>query len=275
MGVEVRALTDAEAKHAGAVAARALRDNPMMAYMMPNDALARLQTGYDTFGDRIAAGMIGALVGGHVIGVAGANAPGGCLGATAPPELRSTPKVSPAEAVGVDRARHMVSVMCDHDPEERHIHVGPVGVEPGVQGLGVGGALLGPHVIGVAAAVLPGTCIGATAAGELRERPDVDPVDAVGFDRTRHVISVMCDHDPEERHVHVGPVGVEPGSQGLGVGGAMLAAVAERLDHDGEVGWLETDKPENVVFYRRHGFDVDVEERRLGIPIWFMRRTPR
>jgi len=68
---------------------------------------------------------------------------------------------------------------------------------------------------------------------------------------------------------------VEPGVQGLGVGAALLAAICERLDADGELGWLETDKPENVVFYRRHGFDVDVEERRLGFPIWFMRRTPR
>ena len=195
MGVEVRGLSDTEVKHAGAVAARALRDNPMMTYMVPDDALARLQTGYDTFGDRIAPGMIGALVGGHVVGVAGANAPGGCLGATAPPELRTVPRVSPADAVGVDRARHMVSLMCDHDLDERHIHVGPVGVEPGVQG--------------------------------------------------------------------------------LGVGGAMLSRICDLLDASGEVGWLETDKPENVVFYRRHGFDVDVEERRLGFPIWFMRRRPR
>lgn len=195
MGVDVRALTDAEVQHAGAVAARALRDNPMMTYMLPDDALGRLRTGYDTFVDRIQCGMIGALVGGHVIGVAGANAPGGCLGATAPPELRSVPAVPPVEAVGYDRARHMVSVMCDHDPDERHIHVGPVGVEPGVQG--------------------------------------------------------------------------------LGVGGAMLARIGQLLDAEGEVAWLETDKPENVVFYRRHGFDVAVEERRLGFPVWFMRRTPR
>jgi len=191
---EVRALTIDEVRPAGAVAARALRDNRMMSYSVPDDPLGRLKAGYDTFLERVPVGSVGALV--------------------------------------------------------------------------------GPHVIGVAAAVLPGACIGATAAAELREPPDIDPADAVGFDRTRHVISVMCQHDPDERHVHVGPVGVEPGSQGLGVGGAMLAAVGERLDRDGEVGWLETDKPENVAFYRRHRFDVAVEDRRLGFPIWFMRRAP-
>jgi GNAT superfamily N-acetyltransferase len=195
VGVEVRGLTDAEAGHAGLVAARALRDNPMMTYMVPDDALGRLQIGYETFGDRIEPGMIGALVGRHVVGVAGANAPGGCLGATAPPELRTVPAIS--------------------------------------------------------------------------------PIDALGYDRARHTVSVMCEHDPDERHIHVGPVGVEPGVQGLGVGAAMLGRIGELLDAEGEVAWLETDKPENVVFYRRHGFDVAVEERRLGFPIWFMRRTPR
>ena len=194
MQFEVRALTTDEARFGGAVAARALRNNPMMAYSVPDDPLARLHAGYDTFGDRIAPGSVGALV--------------------------------------------------------------------------------GPHVIGVAAAAGPGGCIAATASPELRRVPDGAPADAVGFDRARFVISTMCDLDPPERHVHVGPVGVEPGAQGLGVGAAMLRVVCERLDADGEVGWLETDLPENVVFYRRHGFDVDVEDHRLGFPIWFMRRAP-
>ena len=85
----------------------------------------------------------------------------------------------------------------------------------------------------------------------------------------------MCEHDLDERHVHVGPVGVEPGAQGRGVGAALLRYLCAHLDADGEVAWLETDKPENVVFYRRHGFDVAVEDVRLGFSIWFMRRAPR
>ena len=192
MDVAVRALSGDEVRVAGAVAARALRDNPMMAFSAPDDPLARLQTGYDTFVDRL------------------------------PP--------------------HSV------------------------------GALVGRHVIGVAAAAAPGACIGATAAPDLRRVPDVAPADAVGYDRARFVISTMCAHDPDERHVHVGPVGVEPGVQGLGVGRRMMDAVCQQLDVGGEIGWLETDKPENVVFYRRHGFDVAVEDRHLGFPIWFMRR---
>jgi GNAT superfamily N-acetyltransferase len=195
MPFEVRELTADEVRFAGAVAARALRNNPMMAFSLPDAPLARLQTGYDTFVDRIAPNSVGALV--------------------------------------------------------------------------------GRHVIGVAAAAAPGVCIGVTAAPDLRRVPDVAPADAVGYDRARFVISTMCEHDPDERHVHVGPVGVEPGVQGLGVGRQMMEMVCERLDDDGEVGWLETDKPENVVFYRRHGFDVAVDDRHLGFPIWFMRRPAR
>ncbi len=193
--VEVRALSDTEARSAGAVAARALRDNPMMSYSVPGDALARLHAAYATFGDRVPTGSVGAL--------------------------------------------------------------------------------LGAHVIGVAAAVAPGACIGATAPEPLRTRPDIPPEEASGFDRARYVVHSMYEHDPAERHIHVGPVGVERGVQGLGVGAAMMAALCDALDADGELAWLETDKPENVVFYRRHGFDVDVEDTSLGFPIWYMRRPPR
>jgi ribosomal protein S18 acetylase RimI-like enzyme len=127
----------------------------------------------------------------------------------------------------------------------------------------------------VPAAGAPGACIAATAPTELRTPPDGSPSDAVGFERARHVISTMCRLDPDDRHVHVGPVGVEPGAQGLGIGAAMMRVACDRLDDDGELGWLETDKPENVVFYRRFGFDVDVEDLHLGFPVWFMRRPPR
>ena len=195
MDVDVRPLTEDEARAGGSVAARALRDNPMMAYTCPDDALARLYTGYEAFASRLPVGSVGALLGPHVIGVAGANAPGACIGDTAPTPLRTL--------------------------------------------------------------------------------PDVPPDQATGFDRARYVIATMCEHDPDERHVHVGPVAVEPGAQGLGVGAAMLRHLCAHLDADGELAWLETDKPDNVVFYRRHGFDVAVEDTRLGFPVWFMRRTPR
>ena len=45
--------------------------------------------------------------------------------------------------------------------------------------------------------------------------------------------------------------------------------------HAGDVAYLETDKPENVSFYQRFGFEVTEEAQVLGIPNWFMLRRPR
>jgi hypothetical protein len=46
-----------------------------------------------------------------------------------------------------------------------------------------------------------------------------------------------------------------------------------RLDGANAVGYLETDKPENVKFYRRFGFQTIAEAPVLNIPSWFMRRA--
>jgi len=41
------------------------------------------------------------------------------------------------------------------------------------------------------------------------------------------------------------------------------------------IGYLETDKRENVRFYERFGFEVIAREPVIGVPNWFMRREPR
>jgi hypothetical protein len=136
------------------------------------------------------------------------------------------------------------------------------------------GALLGQHVVGICAASPPGECFCATAPPELRTPPDV--VGDVGDpSRVQHVWALYCAHDLEERHWHVGPVGVEPSLQGAGVGGLMLAAFAAQMDDAGEVAWLETDKPDNVVFYRRGGFELTDEVHEHGLTSYWMRRDPR
>jgi len=135
-------------------------------------------------------------------------------------------------------------------------------------------ALLGAHVVGVCAAVAPGTCVGATAPAAWRDAPE--EIGPPG-DETRAVAvwSLYYRHDLGERHWHVGPVAVEPRLQGAGIGGAMVAALCARFDEAGEMAWLETDKPENVVFYRRHGFAVVDEIEAYGFTTWFMRRDPQ
>ena len=55
----------------------------------------------------------------------------------------------------------------------------------------------------------------------------------------------------------------------------LLTEYCRRVDHAGQVAYLETDKPENVRFYARAGFAVGGENTVLGIPNWYMRREPR
>lgn len=81
-------------------------------------------------------------------------------------------------------------------------------------------------------------------------------------------------HDPTHTHVHLGPVAVDRHLQGQGIGSVLLAEHARRLDATGEIGYLETDKPENVRFYERVGYVVVGEADVIGVPNWFMRREP-
>ena len=57
--------------------------------------------------------------------------------------------------------------------------------------------------------------------------------------------------------------------------GRHRQTVEQRLDEAGDLGYLETDKAENVRLYERHGFEVVDEAPVLGVPNWFMRREPR
>ena len=82
-------------------------------------------------------------------------------------------------------------------------------------------------------------------------------------------------HDPDEAHWHLGPVGVLPDRQGGGVGSALMEAFVARVDDDGSAAYLETDKPENVGFYERFGFETTGEDQVHGVDNWFMWRAAR
>jgi ribosomal protein S18 acetylase RimI-like enzyme len=79
--------------------------------------------------------------------------------------------------------------------------------------------------------------------------------------------------DPKEPHWHLGPVAVDSGLQGVGIGGAMLTRFCAAMDEKHELAYLETDKSENVHFYQRFGFSVIAEDKVVGITNWFMLRS--
>ncbi len=141
-------------------------------------------------------------------------------------------------------------------------------------GARVAGVKRGNCVLGAAGTVQPGRCIASMLPSEMRTM-EVPATDATDADRFLHMGSLLAAYDLPASHWHVGPVGVEPGFQGMGIGGAAMTLLCAEFDEHQRLAWLETDKPENVRFYIGHGFEVVEEIPMFSERNWFMRREPR
>ncbi len=136
------------------------------------------------------------------------------------------------------------------------------------------GARRGNCLLAVAALLAPGRCVSSILPPETRSLVQPGP-DASAAERFLYSGSVMAANDLPEKHWHVGPVGVEPGFQGMGIGRSVMQLLCDRFDERRELAWLETDKPENIRFYGGLGFEVAEEVPMLSARWWFMRRDPR
>lgn len=94
----------------------------------------------------------------------------------------------------------------------------------------------------------------------------------------RHLFPVLqwrmnwAKHDYSSDHIHFGPLAVAKEHQGKGIGKALLKHFCNYLDISNKVGYLETDKAENVALYELFGFKVIGEDTIWGNPNWFMLR---
>jgi ribosomal protein S18 acetylase RimI-like enzyme len=137
------------------------------------------------------------------------------------------------------------------------------------------GAFTGGSLVGVTGMAPPGRC--APTSGE---KLDVLRAVVVGAGLTATLrliqwVGVWSRQDPKkEPHWHAGPVGVERRLQGRGLGSVLMRVFCERMDAAGSVSYLETDREINVRFYERFGFRVTGQRRVLGVPNWFMVRSP-
>ena len=93
--------------------------------------------------------------------------------------------------------------------------------------------------------------------------------------RVSNWLAAWSAKDPGEPHVHLGPIGVDTSAQRRGVGDRLMRAYCDHLDDEQQAGYLETDRPGNVPFYRRFGFEVVEELPVLGVPNFLMRRASR
>jgi len=77
-------------------------------------------------------------------------------------------------------------------------------------------------------------------------------------------------------HWYLSLIGVSPAYQGQGIGGALLAPVLLKADHEGTCCALETFEANNLSFYQHHGFQVvgSAIEPQSQLHFWTMRRSP-
>jgi ribosomal protein S18 acetylase RimI-like enzyme len=128
-------------------------------------------------------------------------------------------------------------------------------------------------VVGVCGMLPPGDCRPGLGQ-QLRMLPALLSIGPRTAGRVTRWMGAWQRHDPEERHWHLGPLAVDAHLQGEGVGSRMMQVFCARMDAAGEDAYLETDKPENVRFYKRFGFEVIGEQKVFGVTNYFMLRRP-
>src|SRR3989304_4335214 len=131
-----------ELTFAAGVLGRGFRDNPITVAVVGGDPLRRMRGAERALGSAIALmghPPLGARRGAWVVGVGGMAPPGPCH----PPllrQLRMVPAMLRSGPVVMSRYLRMLSAWEKQDPTDRHWHLGPGAVEPGLPGMSIGGA---------------------------------------------------------------------------------------------------------------------------------------
>jgi GNAT superfamily N-acetyltransferase len=73
-------------------------------------------------------------------------------------------------------------------------------------------------------------------------------------------------YKPTEPHWELELIAVDPVRQGCGIGSKLLKHGLEGCSRDGAPVYLQSSNPENLSFYRRHGFELLAEVRLSGTP---------
>ena len=63
-------------------------------------------------------------------------------------------------------------------------------------------------------------------------------------------------HEPLNQHWHLGPIGVLPAYQGIGIGTMLMERFCNEVDACMAEAYLETDVDKNVRFYEKFGFKI-------------------
>ncbi|MFT5609198.1 MAG: ribosomal protein S18 acetylase RimI-like enzyme [Parvicella sp.] len=91
------------------------------------------------------------------------------------------------------------------------------------------------------------------------------------------VDSALAKVKPKEPHFYLLAIGVRPNHQGKGIGGELMNAGLQRVDHACMPAYLESSKEINIPFYQRFGFEVTEKllPAKGAPPLWLMWREAR
>jgi predicted N-acetyltransferase YhbS len=141
--MEVCELRRADRRRAALLAARALRDNPTSVAVFAGDAARRERRLATLCAATLATSRrltLTACDEGTIVGVLSASLPGAC---SAPflDQLRMLPFLL-RDLPSTMRMSQQQLAWAPYHPKERHYHLGPVAVEPALQGRGIGSAMM-------------------------------------------------------------------------------------------------------------------------------------
>jgi GNAT superfamily N-acetyltransferase len=113
------------------------------------------------------------------------------------------------------------------------------------------------------------------ALDRVEQSPTRDVTDDGGL-RHERFFDWVAAKIPSEPSWHLDSVAVEPGSQGKGIGSALIAWGLEQATESKYPVVLETGTARNVPLYERHGFRLtdEADSPDGGPHVWFMRRDP-
>lgn len=94
--------------------------------------------------------------------------------------------------------------------------------------------------------------------------------------RTRGVLQKVVKAHEKRPHWYLQLLMVDPTFQRQGIGGLLQNPTLQVCDDEQIPAWLETQKPENLAYYARFGFEV-VSEHKIedGPSIWSLSREPK
>ena len=115
------------------------------------------------------------------------------------------------------------------------------------------------------------SCVGRKTEDEIKEQEDENDINY----RKNFWLREWSIRDPVEQHWHLGPIGVLPSHRRLGLGSRLMACFCKEVDKCFARAYLETDLDENVLFYKKFGFEVTSKSSIFNVENKYMVRAPQ